>query len=484
MLRNNWPLSFMGRRDAAPPYVADDADYTNAKLMVALCGANNNIVDESPSLHGGPSFANDAAIQASGLGGITAGSCRFDGFIDRLIYADHADWDLTTDDFAFHFRALIDPANLSFPNCFFAQYFTSTDNRSYLFRFEGATNTLHFSGNDDGLIGNTLLVSASWTPTGNQVYYFLIEREGDVFRLWVGDPGGNTVCLDEQTHTGFSFFSANASFTIGASDDGLDDGLKGNIAEFEYFRGGTLRHNTTTFATPTTRTPRRAVPVATPVPSWANVKYQVHGQGADGSTTLSDESTAGRTITLVGNCQNDTGISVEGTPSILLDGTGDYFTVPDHADFDLGTGGDWCWEIWGRAAASKLQTLIGKRPSSSASAYSLYLNATTNTISWQTYNGGAGTLNLTGAAALSLSTVYHFAVTKQGSLVRVFTNGLLVAIGNVGTIQDNSQSLHIGRDPFNTGRDFNGSVNWVRFTRGEHVYDSDFTPPTPPLPTS
>ncbi|MFA5340611.1 MAG: hypothetical protein WC332_02425, partial [Clostridia bacterium] len=61
----------------------------------------------------------------------------------------------------------------------------------------------------------------------------------------------------------------------------------------------------------------------------------LHGDGADASTTITDSETVGaaKAITAVGNAQLDTAYKKFGSAAVLFDGTGDYLTTPDHADW-------------------------------------------------------------------------------------------------------------------------------------------------------
>ena len=68
--------------------------------------------------------------------------------------------------------------------------------------------------------------------------------------------------------------------------------------------------------------------------------------GTDGSTTFTD-AIGTHTVTAVGNAQIDTAQYKFGGASGLFDGTGDYLTIPDHADFNFGAG-DFTIDFWVR----------------------------------------------------------------------------------------------------------------------------------------
>jgi hypothetical protein len=78
----------------------------------------------------------------------------------------------------------------------------------------------------------------------------------------------------------------------------------------------------------------------------SETKLLLHCDGSDESTTITDSSpTTAHTITAVGNAKLDTAIKKFGTASLQLDGTGDWVTAPDDADFVL-SGGIWTLEGW------------------------------------------------------------------------------------------------------------------------------------------
>jgi hypothetical protein len=68
-------------------------------------------------------------------------------------------------------------------------------------------------------------------------------------------------------------------------------------------------------------------------------KVLLHFDGSDASTTITDSNSGGsaHTWTAAGNAQIDTAQYKFGGASGLFDGTGDWVTTPDHADFTLGS---------------------------------------------------------------------------------------------------------------------------------------------------
>jgi hypothetical protein len=220
-------------------------------------------------------------------------------------------------------------------------------------------------------------------------------------------------------------------------------------------------------------------------PFWSFVKILVFGEGADGNQTFTDRSPVGRTLTANGDVQHDTGIDLEGQ-SILFDGTGDFISAADAADLSVGTSNDFCVEAYVRfATMSKIHTLANKRAATSAAEFSIYIQ-TSGQIDFNTFqSGNARLVASTAPGAVTDGVDYHIACTREGTTGRVFVNGVLLATATQsGSVGSNSQPFRIGRDGFSTARDFQGSLNWFRFTLGAARYTAAFTPPVTPFPTS
>ena len=219
-------------------------------------------------------------------------------------------------------------------------------------------------------------------------------------------------------------------------------------------------------------------------PYWANVEFLSGFEGADGSTSFLDESSLGKSIVAVGNAQLDTGIPLAGSSSLLLDGSGDYARVDDTA-WDI-SNTDFTFEALIRLNAAKTtQAIASKRPSSGGGTeFWFYIN-NSNELAAQFLAGSVSRLNLSSGAVLSfaLDTTYHVALTRSGDICRAFLDGIKVAEGTLSAEPGmGSNPLIIGRDPFNTSRDFNGWIDEVRVTKSVARYTGDFTVPDFPLP--
>lgn len=173
----------------------------------------------------------------------------------------------------------------------------------------------------------------------------------------------------------------------------------------------------------------------TPAGIDANVMLLLHCDGTDGSTTFDDESTTDHTVTPVGNAQIDTADKKFGTASGLFDGTGDYLTIADHADFDL-SGGTWTIEMWIKPnSLSGSMGLYSQGNSGVDTDYSLFYVRSDGSLEFVVVAASANVVTLTTAAGVvATGGWYHVAVVSTpGSSdtdYRIFVNGAQKAFVN------------------------------------------------------
>ncbi len=227
-------------------------------------------------------------------------------------------------------------------------------------------------------------------------------------------------------------------------------------------------------------------------PHFASVSLLLHMEGADTSTTFTDNSSIVHTVTPAGNAQLSTAVAPPyGASAGLFDGTGDYLSVPDHASLDFGTG-DFTVEGWFRAASFTGSPFIWHKLSSASSAnagWFIELSAT------QIFAGkGVAALNTdfgAFAAALSVNTWYHIAITRTGNNLQCFLGGNSLGTftpggGGIATSVDNSSPMVLGGGgaSFFTTLNLNGRMKDWRVTNGVRRYTGNFTIPSAPYPDS
>lgn len=202
----------------------------------------------------------------------------------------------------------------------------------------------------------------------------------------------------------------------------------------------------------------------------------LHMDGANTSTTFTDSSTSGKTITANGNAQISTAQSQFGGASGLFDGTGDYLTGVDSADWDWSA--DFTCDFWVRRAIASNGVFfeIGNGFTAAGKGVGMYF---TDTKQLQCFVNG--TQVITANLTFSETTWYHFALVRSGSTLTLYQAGVSVGSGTTSADTTGStQGIIIGRgtSAAYTALDLNGNLDEFRLVKGTAVWTSNFTPPT------
>jgi hypothetical protein len=169
--------------------------------------------------------------------------------------------------------------------------------------------------------------------------------------------------------------------------------------------------------------------------------------------------------------------------SVFFDGTGDYLSVPHHTGLNLATG-DFTLECWFKAAAlpaSGAQVILSK-DGVSGTSYSQYKFHISSTGILQAFigtgdgaSGGKSDTNYLPSYTIALNTWYHIAMTRSGTTLYIFVNGVQQYGAVPGqTMLDGGKSLLIG---YETGQAattyFNGWIHGVRIVKGTALYTAN-----------
>jgi len=163
-------------------------------------------------------------------------------------------------------------------------------------------------------------------------------------------------------------------------------------------------------------------------PNYSSVSLLLNGNGTNGSTTFTDSSSYGHTVTPGGNAQISTTQSKFGGASMYFDGSGDYLEIPDDTSLHLGSD-NFTFEFW-TYLNSTTGHFINKRVSTSANVQylyfsivggTLYLYATSNGSSWDI----ASNFNF-GNTTLSTGQWYHIALVRNGTEIATYVNGITI----------------------------------------------------------
>ena len=211
-------------------------------------------------------------------------------------------------------------------------------------------------------------------------------------------------------------------------------------------------------------------------PFFNNVSLLLHGDGANGSTTIVDSSPSPKTVAAVGDAQISTAIADpfgNTTGVIALDGNGDYLNIS--GGFVNGTE-DFTIEWWEKLSATNIDYSVIRFDNQASSGIK------TGGIRVQIYVVGG--VNY-GSDYTSSTDWQHIALTRQSGNIRIFASGILLTPSfNVNeNYSFNLTSFAIGRAwaQFYTN-DFAGYIDEFRITKGVARYTANFTPPTAPFP--
>lgn len=209
-------------------------------------------------------------------------------------------------------------------------------------------------------------------------------------------------------------------------------------------------------------------------PNYSNVYLLLHGDRVGLATNIVDNGPAARGPTSVGAVTtSDTQSKFGGYSLSLPAGAPLVYLNTNLVNLDF-THEMWVYELSTGSGTTIMSQRIG-----SANGWALTTQGLRALIDG-TYSDTAMSWTRP-----SFNAWHHYAWTRQGSTLRMFIDGALVATRTgVTTIQANSDVLRFGQaDAGSEGR-FNGFLDDVRLTLNVARYTAAFTPPTLPFPNS
>jgi hypothetical protein len=218
---------------------------------------------------------------------------------------------------------------------------------------------------------------------------------------------------------------------------------------------------------------------------WANTALLLKGDD------LTDSSSYARTVTAYGNAAA-TGTAKYGVNSLAFDGSGDYLRVAGSSAFAFP--GDFTLEAWVyfNAASASFDgaygaCLMATYPTGQGGNQGWQLRINGTSTAFNTINVYTGTTDLNWSATFNLNQWHHVAVTRSGSSIRAFVDGV-----QVGSTVNNSDDMSPGAttdlwigqlnaSPYLFS--LNGRLDDLRVTKGTARYTANFTPPAAALGT-
>jgi hypothetical protein len=227
-------------------------------------------------------------------------------------------------------------------------------------------------------------------------------------------------------------------------------------------------------------------------PNFSNVSLLLHGDGTNGSTTITDSSPSPKTVTAVGNAQISTAQSKFGGASIAFDGSGDYASVTSSSAFDLGISNEpFTVEFWFYRNATGNTGFFSKGGgdgnwnTSTGYAYYAFIEAGVIYWMWNHNISNQTPVFISSSTLPAIEQWHHYAASYDGTNTRLFINGSQVGSSNTNIYiaPASANRVRVGSSSVDTGlQSLNGNIDDLRITKGVSRYNAAFTPPTAPFP--
>lgn len=217
-------------------------------------------------------------------------------------------------------------------------------------------------------------------------------------------------------------------------------------------------------------------------PFWPSVVMLTSMAGSNGSTTFTDESSYARSVGTSGNAKVSNAQTLFGQNTGLFDGSGDYLAASNNSLLSVANSTDKTIEAWIRVTTgSRINTIANKRSISSAHEFNFAVNST-NKMLFAAYASGSSVATITGSATISTGVWYHVAAVRIGGVWTLYVDGAVDGTATQSaTPSSSADALFIGRDNFNTARDFLGHLAEFRYTNAAR-YTAAFTRPSTAFP--
>lgn len=211
-----------------------------------------------------------------------------------------------------------------------------------------------------------------------------------------------------------------------------------------------------------------------------------HFDGSNGSTAITEQS--GRPVSVFGNAQISTAQYAPltgNTSSLLLDGTGDYLTVPDSADFSFGAG-NFTIRFWCRPTSSGSDREILAQRINGATSFFYIRHTTAGNIRVVAVNGGTTITDVISMTTLTNNVWTFVEIVRTGGSVKISlggTFGTTVTTDAATAWPDSASVLYIGigNDLLGATNFFAGYLDDLEIYKGYAMHTANFTPPTAPF---
>lgn len=233
----------------------------------------------------------------------------------------------------------------------------------------------------------------------------------------------------------------------------------------------------------TFKTTSAAPPVDESDPYFGYTTFLLHGDGTNGAqnNTFIDGSSNAFTVTRYGNATQGTfsPFSVDaGKWSNYFDGSGDYLTVANSSDFEIGN--DWTFDVWVYPSTSGSFRSLYSYLTAGSTLYGVTIALDSNNqVGVYGYNNGDDNFDgsITFGGTVSANEWTRITVVRSGGTWSLYLDavaqsgsGTMTAIAYTGT-----PTLYIGRQNNNFANEFAGYMSNYRVVKGSALTPSSTT---------
>ena len=461
---------------AALPNVTRQRGTTSGESNLMLYGAGKTTVSNNTTFV--DSSTNNFTVTRNGdtvqsgfnpFSGVSNGSGFFDGTGDSLSVADNAALELGSNQFCI--EGWCYPTSSTGFGVLITKRTNSVTSGDWLIYRNSGSYGLVFSASPNGSTWDIVNNVSFGTMTPNAWNHFAVYR---VANAWYGAVNGTVTVLNASNSSAIPN-SANP-VTIGADTNA--NSLAGYLSNVRIVNGSSV-YTSANFTPPTS---------ALTAITNTSLLLLMENYSVVNSTSTN------RLVTLFGNTTISTAQFPTGmNRSIFFDGNGDYLTIPDNTDFNMGTSSFTieCY-IYLSSAPGTFATIINKDGKNAVSwpQYALYVNNNYRvnfSLSSVPNTTPSPTVLITGATTLALNTWYHVAATRSGTSATIWVNGVSDGTSSSvpSTLNNGARPLYVGwedRTTPDTAFNFPGYISNLRLVKGAAVYTANFTAPSAPLP--
>ena len=446
-----------------------DEFYEYVTFLLHANGTNASTSFPDSSLYGRAVTVSGNAQVSTAQSKFGGASAYFDGAGDYLSVASSSAMQFETGDFTIEcwvyitnvggYHGILDGrASASYSNYVFGIYNVS-----------GTLRLDHVNSNG----GTRLTASTTSVPLNTWTHIAWVRNGGTISCYVNGTKDATTVSYNAALNP------AGGTVYIGSVVD--PQYLNGYIDELRITKG--YARYTSNFTVPTGPGEDEGAPLADPFYNYVSLLLTMNG--SDNSTTFADKSPNALTVTANGDAKISTAQKRYGVSSAYLDGNGDYLSVPASTSLDLGSS-DFTIEFWAYCTdqTTSYPTYISTQGGWSSGSFGYRFDNTGQAGKFSIHWNPLGDPFITSTSTFSFNKWRHTALTRSGTTIRLFVDGVLEGTQTVSSGQTLNLafggSMRIGWSAWDGAQGYlNDYIDDLRITKGVARYVASFIPPLP-----